>query len=105
MRLIFTRQGGSSLNLMSTITSVPPATTFALSPYFASRETASLIVLGSKYSIIVYLRRFNADLWINGNLKDARLAAIQDLPQRRLDRKSTRLNSSHSQISYHVFCF
>src|SRR5688572_31842197 len=27
-----------------------------------------------------------------------------DLGQRRLDRKSTRLNSSHSQISYAVFC-
>src|SRR2546430_13667671 len=25
-------------------------------------------------------------------------------PRRRLDRKSTRLNSSHSQISYAVFC-
>src|SRR5688572_32075332 len=25
-------------------------------------------------------------------------------PDRRLDRKSTRLNSSHSQISYAVFC-
>src|SRR5688572_32759575 len=25
-------------------------------------------------------------------------------PMRRLDRKSTRLNSSHSQISYAVFC-
>src|SRR2546430_9636293 len=25
-------------------------------------------------------------------------------PSRRLDRKSTRLNSSHSQISYAVFC-
>src|SRR5256886_7656419 len=28
----------------------------------------------------------------------------QDRPQRCLDRKSTRLNSSHSQISYAVFC-
>src|SRR2546430_13739745 len=27
-----------------------------------------------------------------------------DLPHRKTDRKSTRLNSSHSQISYAVFC-
>src|SRR2546430_10549681 len=29
---------------------------------------------------------------------------IQDLKGKRIDRKSTRLNSSHSQISYAVFC-
>src|SRR2546430_12518198 len=38
----------------------------------------------------------------------AELAAFGDLviatPKARLDRKSTRLNSSHSQISYAVFC-
>src|SRR2546430_12423848 len=28
----------------------------------------------------------------------------QQLPKKREDRKSTRLNSSHSQISYAVFC-
>src|SRR2546430_3742042 len=28
----------------------------------------------------------------------------RDMPPRALDRKSTRLNSSHSQISYAVFC-
>src|SRR5256886_4889940 len=33
---------------------------------------------------------------------DANLAATRDLHPR--DRKSTRLNSSHSQISYAVFC-
>src|SRR2546430_12449039 len=30
--------------------------------------------------------------------------AHEDLDRRRRDRKSTRLNSSHSQISYAVFC-
>src|SRR5438270_9862873 len=34
---------------------------------------------------------------------DERRAAPRER-QRRLDRKSTRLNSSHSQISYAVFC-
>src|SRR2546430_13931891 len=32
------------------------------------------------------------------------LAALCDPARRRPDRKSTRLNSSHSQISYAVFC-
>src|SRR2546430_11107061 len=41
-------------------------------------------------------------LSFGGQLCDtARLATISP---RRLDRKSTRLNSSHSQISYAVFC-
>src|SRR5205085_12362659 len=33
-----------------------------------------------------------------------RLVGGRPLPTRRSDRKSTRLNSSHSQISYAVFC-
>src|SRR2546430_7667278 len=33
-----------------------------------------------------------------------RLRAAAALDDRRVDRKSTRLNSSHSQISYAVFC-
>src|SRR2546427_8838114 len=32
------------------------------------------------------------------------LAQSRDFPRTRRDRKSTRLNSSHSQISYAVFC-
>src|SRR5688572_10611338 len=32
------------------------------------------------------------------------VAGVMKTPWRRLDRKSTRLNSSHSQISYAVFC-
>src|SRR3972149_4137876 len=35
---------------------------------------------------------------------DHRLRAQHGSPHGRLDRKSTRLNSSHSQISYAVFC-
>src|SRR3989304_5635953 len=50
-RLMLTRQRGSSLNFISTSTSVPPATTFAPSPYRLRRESASLTDLGSKYFI------------------------------------------------------
>src|SRR5688572_32210064 len=39
-----------------------------------------------------------------GYRNDYALAAAQKFPDRFADRKSTRLNSSHSQISYAVFC-
>src|SRR2546430_7080883 len=35
---------------------------------------------------------------------EAALNEVEGIPQRPADRKSTRLNSSHSQISYAVFC-
>src|SRR5438270_2027932 len=38
-----------------------------------------------------------------GDPDGAGVAGVQELERRR-DRKSTRLNSSHSQISYAVFC-
>src|SRR2546427_3240170 len=46
------------------------------------------------------LREITKKLPIVGHTNDREL--LGDLPQ--LDRKSTRLNSSHSQISYAVFC-
>src|SRR2546430_12942453 len=39
-----------------------------------------------------------------GRLRWALQYPMDVLPRRSLDRKSTRLNSSHSQISYAVFC-
>src|SRR5437588_3972464 len=35
---------------------------------------------------------------------NARFTTLSNVPIRRLDRKSTRLNSSHTVISYAVFC-
>src|SRR2546430_4660337 len=47
-------------------------------------------------------------LVLHDTVNGKRYAPIQNLPGARapfeLDRKSTRLNSSHSQISYAVFC-
>src|SRR2546430_5527636 len=37
-------------------------------------------------------------------LEFRRRAALQEIAHGKRDRKSTRLNSSHSQISYAVFC-
>src|SRR2546428_5325754 len=39
---------------------------------------------------------------LNGSLSQSLLKQMMSLPSR--DRKSTRLNSSHDQISYAVFC-
>src|SRR2546427_4417798 len=35
---------------------------------------------------------------------EAKIGTLEQMPNRCPDRKSTRLNSSHSQISYAVFC-
>src|SRR5699024_12354647 len=42
---------------------------------------------------------WNGETWINGTLTN-----VKYVPDCDLDRKSTRLNSSHVSISYAVFC-
>src|SRR2546427_2994029 len=49
------------------------------------------------------LLRLVAGLVLGGGSAATAQLAIQQ-PTEKLDRKSTRLNSSHSQISYAVFC-
>src|SRR5690606_41986741 len=39
-----------------------------------------------------------------GHVREARAQLVQVRPDQRVDRKSTRLNSSHVKISYAVFC-
>src|SRR3989475_3441255 len=51
-------------------------------------------------STILCATRFARRSWVRGRSPVLPLP----LPQRKTDRKSTRLNSSHSQISYAVFC-
>src|SRR5688572_32055033 len=50
------------------------------------------------------LQQKRAELAGVGQWQDAGAKFIEVALIRRLDRKSTRLNSSHSQISYAVFC-
>src|SRR2546430_16800779 len=65
----------------------PRSTLFPYTTLFRSREIIKFAV------ICLDQQREGIDLLCSLNLGDSRL-----------DRKSTRLNSSHSQISYAVFC-
>src|SRR2546430_12136986 len=65
----------------------PRSTLFPYTTLFRSRRRASA---QSPYAILV------APLLVESGVDRSRFA--------RVDRKSTRLNSSHSQISYAVFC-
>src|SRR5207253_9435866 len=47
---------------------------------------------------------FKARLWDEGTLLPAVAVGIEDIVGTGVDRKSTRLNSSHVAISYAVFC-
>src|SRR2546430_13339056 len=64
-------------------------------------------------SVVIDIRRIKVataiiesdDLFERGEMSVMKIRAAQsDVAQTRRDRKSTRLNSSHSQISYAVFC-
>src|SRR5688572_31611671 len=73
----------------------PRSTLFPYTTLF--RSYAALFVTGS----FLYGRTAQAIVWLVLLLISG-FGLISVLP--RLDRKSTRLNSSHSQISYAVFC-
>src|SRR2546430_5796947 len=73
----------------------PPRST--LFPYTTLFRSAAGIPLGDILDDSGYAHR-DAGAWALP-LRAAGAALVQDL-----DRKSTRLNSSHSQISYAVFC-
>src|SRR2546430_6168126 len=76
----------------------PPRST--LFPY--TTLFRSLLTAGSEGDLLYYIMPH-----IAGESLRARLTHERELPVGeavRIDRKSTRLNSSHSQISYAVFC-
>src|SRR5579859_2190700 len=50
------------------------------------------------------LRKLSEESWDGAIFAQAGLERIHLRPEKSIDRKSTRLNSSHSQISYAVFC-
>src|SRR2546430_12849798 len=56
-------------------------------------------------TLFPYTTLFRSDLEpIRAQLRDSNWSKAVDVQERERDRKSTRLNSSHSQISYAVFC-
>src|SRR5688572_30920594 len=84
----------------------PRSTLFPYTTLFRSNTitTISMVQLNKVYeNLMVDLRATNVKLWDRA----ARIVStITNLPKEQAmeDRKSTRLNSSHSQISYAVFC-
>src|SRR2546430_6297918 len=75
----------------------PPSSLFF---FFNDTATTEIYTLSLHDALPIYFKsRLGAVLWLT------ELPARRSLWRRRhLDRKSTRLNSSHSQISYAVFC-
>src|SRR2546427_5754377 len=72
-------------------------------PYFFPRPTS---LWSLRFISLTDVRSFSAAArrsWVSLS-RDRLAAAEKDLTSVK-DRKSTRLNSSHSQISYAVFCF
>src|SRR5688572_32724475 len=83
----------------------PRSTLFPYTTLF--RSVADLVPLDRNNRILVSegLRRARARAATPGLMALARVAGCRlDELSARQDRKSTRLNSSHSQISYAVFC-
>src|SRR5688572_32708425 len=95
----------------SFLTPTPPTATYPLSLHDALPISISITrgVTAAEFSSA--LRALSADVDRDGPLGLAPANPMLDWPHVRLhpltfdrDRKSTRLNSSHSQISYAVFC-
>src|SRR2546430_8728340 len=72
--------------------------------FFNDTATTEIYTLSLHDALPIFLHNYRNDLpaFALYARTDARLA--YDIVQKLEDRKSTRLNSSHSQISYAVFC-
>src|SRR2546430_9889905 len=81
----------------------PRSTLFPYTTLFRSipREAALRMAVVRQVNLPV-LDPVRACLALRGQVERGRLA--RDMAVEAVDRKSTRLNSSHSQISYAVFC-
>src|SRR3712207_7658908 len=81
----------------------PRSTLFPYTTLFRSwkRPVNEVSFLMQMY--IEYLRSERATMMQN-NIRFRQIGRLENLPEPVLDRKSTRLNSSHANISYAVFC-
>src|SRR5688572_32489694 len=84
----------------------PRSTLFPYTTLFRSRELqlADLVVIGSHCIGLDYLLGELETVGVRAKFLAVGSLAGLEAAKRGEDRKSTRLNSSHSQISYAVFC-
>src|SRR2546430_12746619 len=80
----------------------PRSTLFPYTTLFRSREHTVRNYLFRVFNKLGVSNRLELALYVIGQREASKTHA--PAPSRALDRKSTRLNSSHSQISYAVFC-
>src|SRR2546430_11797281 len=75
--------------------------------FFNDTATTEIYTLSLHDALpILFLDRVMLDRWVNRSVEnwDSFYRSLSRSDDRFQDRKSTRLNSSHSQISYAVFC-
>src|SRR5688572_32532180 len=75
-----------------------------LSCSIASLSSFLVLRLPPRSTLFPYTTLFRSNGSPRRDLRHPHRRGRPDLPAPREDRKSTRLNSSHSQISYAVFC-
>src|SRR5688572_31425930 len=78
----------------------PRSTLFPYTTLFRSGQRPGVAEVAPRHAML----QQHAASGIDGEEPGGPEPAPVPLPRRREDRKSTRLNSSHSQISYAVFC-
>src|SRR5439155_24085803 len=104
MRLLSTPPTSSSYSALFNVPSPPDFYTLSLHdalPICLHGESTGPVATPSMETIA---RRFRV-LLVNGVQMELLIAALEEIDrEQKLDRKSTRLNSSHVAISYAVFC-
>src|SRR5258705_10273970 len=83
----------------------PRSTLFPYTTLFRSEHLVELTGLGEE-SLLKLVQRFHVALEPNDQpeVEGRRIDVVRRLLEVHIDRKSTRLNSSHLGISYAVFC-
>src|SRR5260221_7386043 len=82
----------------------PRSTLFPYTTLFRSARRVSLEFLKHNLQLILFAQSRLATEILTTYLKDAYQGPPGEEEQLQVDRKSTRLNSSHTVISYAVFC-